>query len=155
MPNKNTHYLVQNIKGTGKASRLVKGWMGSVFGYTRRNPYKHLCNCDSVCVGSGDYKPRCWMSHWEENTGGPQTDTCVNENCSSDNPGDLVGAHVMIKDERMAAPRTWYILPLCKDCNNDRDNARPMWVSKDWEPVPVSPDNISDSSDSDGSDDSD
>lgn len=75
--------------------------------------------------------PRCqcgtWLRHWENYTDG-ESEKCSVTGCKGI---PEVGAHVQKEDD----DRSWYIVPLCRGCNNQRGGE--LEVRDDTELIPV------------------
>lgn len=68
--------------------------------------------------GTSTRKPtgfRSWKEFWESKKKEPFT-FCAREGCYN---AAEVGAHV--QRVRAGASKEWYIVPLCKECNNQKD----------------------------------
>lgn len=86
---------------------------------------------------------KSWINYWEHKC--PYSfllDKCANENCNGRKED---GAHVI--KEGSEKDRKWYIVPLCKKCNNP-NNKSYFEVDEDYL-VPVSEKNIEESDDFD------
>ncbi|MDR1829990.1 MAG: hypothetical protein LBQ76_04385 [Candidatus Fibromonas sp.] len=75
---------------------------------------------------TGEEKCRCsqedeenpWKNHWENFSGEPFPKKCTTVNgCKGDPKDIMVGAHV----KNVASNKVW-IAPLCKSCNDRKDN---------------------------------
>ena len=68
--------------------------------------------------GSGRSSAPCgyssWLEYWKEKSG-ESIYSCSASNCLGT---DLVGAHVQ---KAYSEDESWYIVPLCKSCNNRTD----------------------------------
>lgn len=67
-----------------------------------------------------------WLEYWKTNSG-QSVYFCAADNCYGT---DLVGAHVQ---KAYSSDKSWYIVPLCKSCNNRTDTFN---VSYTLVPVP-------------------
>lgn len=67
-----------------------------------------------------------WLDYWEQKTG-KKAYFCAATDCWAQ---DLVGAHVQKVN---SADRRWYIVPLCRGCNNRTDE---FYVNETLVPVP-------------------
>lgn len=70
--------------------------------------------------GTSDNFPRnsaTWLEHWEKQTG-KRAVYCHASGCFEYGRESLVGAHVKRCD---ISDRTWYIVPLCRGCNQRTD----------------------------------
>lgn len=65
--------------------------------------------------GTSDNKSEIWKSWWELNKG-RKFSICSNIACSKKAE---VGGHVIKAD---SSDRSWYIVPLCKECNHTSNN---------------------------------
>ena len=71
-------------------------------------------------IGTGDNPPRdtdSWLAYWEQKTG-LTARYCHAVDCDVTGRSNLVGAHVKRCD---ISDRTWYIVPLCRGCNQRTD----------------------------------
>lgn len=69
-------------------------------------------------LSTGDRKPNgyySWIEFWEAKTDSKAT-RCGAIDCRATN--NLVGAHVI---KAISSDNRWYIVPLCKGCNNRTD----------------------------------
>ncbi len=87
------------------------------------------------CNGTSDNLCSCktWLNHWN-NYSGISIYICSNKLCKSKKKKDLVGGHVRHLDNKY--DNNWYILPICRDCNNsseyiliDKDSVL-VWANK-------------------------
>jgi hypothetical protein len=69
-------------------------------------------------IGSSRYSApsgySSWLEYWEDKSG-KKAYSCGTSNCKGK---DLVGAHVQ---KAYSNDNKWYIVPLCKSCNNRTD----------------------------------
>jgi len=66
------------------------------------NTSENICKCGS------------WLNHWAKFSGQSLPSYCPEKNCTNK---PEVGAHVQ-KDS--SSDSSWYIIPLCKQCNSKR-----------------------------------
>lgn len=83
-----------------------------------------------------------WIDYWKDKCEYPCPSFCANSECLNNVE---VGAHVI--KEGCENDRKWYIVPLCKKCNNP-NNETYFEVDEDYL-VPVSEKNIEESDDID------
>lgn len=86
------------------------------------------------------------VNAWEVLTGSSKEqigNKCCNKFCESENPDDLVGAHVVLSKptQKLQPNEEFYIVPLCRSCNSSGPNkkielrcrvkaARLCWIAK-------------------------
>lgn len=70
-----------------------------------------------------------WLDYWESNSG-KCAYRCSASDCHYCGRSNLVGAHVQ---KAFGTDKSWYIVPLCKGCNNRTDE---FYVNEMLVPVP-------------------
>lgn len=70
-----------------------------------------------------------WLDYWEEKSGKTAW-KCSATDCNMIGRWNLVGAHVQ---KVYGTYKSWYIIPLCGDCNNRTDE---FYVDETLIPVP-------------------
>jgi hypothetical protein len=72
-------------------------------------------------AGTANRKPRegyeTWLDFHEQNSG-KKSKTCKVKGCTNK---ATIGAHVRKVKLRKNQDRSWYIVPLCKSCNQSKD----------------------------------
>lgn len=71
-------------------------------------------------------KYKSWLDYWDDKSGCHRPYYCANDNCLNKVE---VGAHVI--KESSEKDRSWYIIPLCKECNNP-SNKEYFEVNEDY-----------------------
>ena len=99
-------------------------------------------NCVTIknLQNSSEYKfPEgytCFLKYWEDKSGTKiGNDKCYCPNCGekmSRNSDNIVGAHVY----KVNDPKKWYVVPLCKKCNDENNNSE-MTISAKLVPLPL------------------
>lgn len=70
-----------------------------------------------------------WLDYWEKQSGRIAW-RCSATDCHAIGRSNLVGAHIQKVNN---IDKSWYIVPLCKPCNNRLDE---FWVDETLVPVP-------------------
>lgn len=99
-------------------------------------------NCVTIknLQNSSEYKfPEgytCFLKYWEDKSGRKiGNDKCYCPNCGremSREKDNIVGAHVY----KVNSPNKWYVVPLCKKCNDENNNSE-MTISAKLVPLPL------------------
>lgn len=103
--------------------------------YSIKDTHKNIYNMIKVknVNGSSRFKSPAgydtWLDYWEDKSR-KTASRCSATDCHKSGRSNLVGAHVKKVN---SYDQSWYIVPLCRDCNNRTDE---FYVDETLVPVP-------------------